>query len=156
MAKVLSDSMAVRVVNVVNTVEGGRNLVQSKTRRRIRSGGGGSSLIWLTTDNIGLSFPDGATFDFPSGTGTALTASDTYYIATPWNTRIIAPTNHFGFFNQDGTNWYKSITEFAVKPTANYPSGAGAGIETFTCYLNRSDSSLNLGTNTAFSGSFKF
>lgn len=43
MAKVLSDSMAVRVVNVVNTVEGGRNLVKSKTRRRIRSGGGGGA-----------------------------------------------------------------------------------------------------------------
>ena len=43
MAKILSDSMAVRVVNVVNTVEGGRNLVQSKTRRRVRSVGGGGA-----------------------------------------------------------------------------------------------------------------
>jgi hypothetical protein len=43
MAKLLSDSMAVRVVNVVNTVEGNQSSVQSKIRRRIRSGGSGGA-----------------------------------------------------------------------------------------------------------------
>lgn len=117
--------------------------------------GGGSSLIWLTTDNTGLSFADGATFDRPAGTGTALTVSDTYYIATPWNTRIVAPNNHFGYFVQDGTDWYKSITEFAVQPSVNYPSGSGDGIETFDCYMNRSDLSLSIGDETAFPSGIK-
>ena len=120
------------------------------TRWKARIGGGGSSLIWLTTDNTGLSFANGAKYDRPGGTGTALSADDVYYIATPWNTRIIAPNNHFAHFVQDGLSWYKSITQFSVKPSMNYPSGSGAGITTFTCYLERSDSSLNLGTNTAF------
>tara|TARA_B110000908_G_C10258091_1_gene457019 strand:- start:2862 stop:3206 length:345 start_codon:yes stop_codon:yes gene_type:complete len=53
MAKILSDSMAVRVVNVVNTVEGGRNLVQSKTRRRVRSvGGGGAQRPYLVIKTV--------------------------------------------------------------------------------------------------------
>ena len=129
---------------------------KSEVSQWIRAGlGGGSSLIWLTTDNTGLSFNDGARYDRPGGTGTALSASDTYYIATPWNTRIVAPVNHFAHFVQDGTDWYKSITQFAVKPSADYPSGAGAGITTFTCYMDRSDSSLNLGTNTAFPSGIK-
>lgn len=117
------------------------------------SGGGGAT--WITTENVGLGFADGAQFDVPSGTGTALTSDNVYYIATPWNTRITAPSNHFGFFNQVGTDWYKPITEFSVKPTVNYPNGAGAGIETFTCYLNRSDLSLNLGGDAEFPAGVK-
>ena len=117
--------------------------------------GGGSSLIWLTTDNTGLSFADGARYDRPGGTGSALTVDDTYYISTPWNTRIVPPINNFGYFVQAGKDWYKTITQFSVKPSANYPSGAGAGITAFTCYLERSDSSLNLGTNTAFPSGIK-
>jgi hypothetical protein len=123
---------------------------QNNTIFHFQLGGGGSSLIWLTTDNTGLSFNDGAQYDFPAGTGTALTVDDTYYIATPWNTRIAAPNNYFGYFVQDGNDWYHQIEKFYVKPSANYPSGAGAGITTFTCYLNKADTSLNLGTNTAF------
>ena len=117
--------------------------------------GAGSSLIYLTTDNAGLSFNDGAKYDRPGGTGTALTVSDTYYIATPWNTRIVAPANHFGYFVQDGTDWYKSIIKFYVKPSMNYPAGAGTGITTFTCYMDKADTSLNLGTNTAFPTNIK-
>lgn len=118
-------------------------------------GGGGTPSIWITTDNTGLSFADGAQYDFPSGTGTALTVDDAYYIATPWNTRIAAPNNYFGYFVQDGNDWYHQIEKFYVKPSANYPSGAGAGITTFTCYLNKADTSLNLGTNTAFPAGIK-
>jgi len=150
MSKLLSDNTAARMLSAINEVENMASPVQGRPRRRIRGAAPGSSLIWLTTDNTGLSFADGATFDRPGGTGTALTASDTYYIATPWNTRIIAPDNHFGYFVQNGTDWYKSITEFTVKPSENYPSGSGDGIETFDCYLNRSDSSLNLGDETDF------
>ena len=43
MSKVLSDEMAVRVVNTVNTVEGMQSQVQSRLRRRIRSSGGGGA-----------------------------------------------------------------------------------------------------------------
>ncbi len=43
MPKVLSDSMAVRVVNVVNTVEGMAAPVQTRLRRRPRSPGGGGA-----------------------------------------------------------------------------------------------------------------
>lgn len=125
------------------------------SRWKARIGGGGSSLIWLTTDNTGLSFANGAKYDFPSGTGTALTVDDTYYIATPWNTRIAAPNNFFGYFVQDGKNWYHGIQKFYLKPSEDYPSGAGAGIDAFTCYLNRDDGSLNLGTNTAFPSGIK-
>ena len=52
MAKVLSDSMAVRVVNVVNAVEGNQALVQSKTRRRIRSSGGGAQRPYLVIKTV--------------------------------------------------------------------------------------------------------
>jgi len=120
-----------------------------------RVGGGGSSLIWLTTDNTGLSFEFGARYDRPQGTGTALTVDDTYYIATPWNTRIVAPTNHFGYFVQNGTDWYKTINQFYVKPSMNYPAGAGTGITTFTCYMDKSDTSLDLGTHSAFPSGIK-
>lgn len=121
----------------------------------VRQSGGGSSLIWITTDNTGLSFDDGATYDRPEGTGTALTVDDTYFIATPWNTRIAAPNNFFGYFVQDGTNWYHNIDKFYVKSNSAYPSGAGAGITSFTCFLNNADTSLNLGTNTAFPAGIK-
>ena len=120
-----------------------------------RVGGGGSSLIWLTTDNTGLSFEFGARYDRPQGTGTALTVDDAYYIATPWNTRIAAPNNYFAYFVQAGQEWYHHVEQFYVKPSSNYPSGSGAGITTFTCYLNKADTSLNLGANGAFPAGIK-
>ena len=108
------------------------------------------SLLWLTTDNTGLSLANGAKYDVPGGTATALSADDTYYIATPWNTKIVAPNNFFGYFLKDGTDWYHSITDFFVRCDEAYPAGAGAGIDEFTCYLGRSASTLNLGDETAF------
>ncbi len=144
---------------ILETIEAVNNMTGPATqrpRRRIRTGGGGgSSLIWLTTDNTGLSFGFGARYDRPQGTGTALTVDDAYYIATPWNTRIAAPNNYFAYFVQDGTDWYHHVEKFYVKPSSNYPSGAGAGITTFTCYLNKADTSLNLGANGAFPAGIK-
>ena len=155
MAKLVSDATARDILDTIDTVRNLGRPTATPKRRIVHGGGGGSSLIWLTTDNTGLSFANGAKYDRPGGTGTALTVDDSYYISTPWNTRLVAPNNHFGHFVQDGKDWYKSITQFSVKPSANYPSGAGAGITTFTCFLERSDSSLNLGTNTAFPSGIK-
>lgn len=97
----------------------------------------------------------GAYYDRPAGTPTAVEPGDLFYIATPWNTRIVAPLSHIGYYTRVASDWYKSITEFAVKPSAAYPSGTGEGIETFDCYLHRSGSSLNLGDETAFPSGIK-
>lgn len=161
MADLVGDEFTAREITGSTSAEVGQTYpawldsVQEGSIFHFQLGGGGSSLIWLTTDNTGLSFDDGAQYDFPSGTGDALTIDDTYYIATSWNTRIAAPNNYFGYFVQDGTDWYHQIEKFYVKPSASYPSGAGAGITTFTCYLNMADTSLNLGTNTAFPAGIK-
>ena len=112
--------------------------------------GGGAGAIWITTDNTGLSFPNGARYDFPGGAATELTEDDTFYIATPWNTRVVAPDNYFGYFYKDGDNWYQPIQQFYVKPGESYPNGAGSGIDDFDCYIDRSDSSLFLGNEASF------
>lgn len=151
-----SKETARKILETIETVNNMTGESTQRPRRRIRTGGGGgSSLIWLTTDNTGLSFNDGASYDFPGGTGTALTSDDTYYIATPWNTRIVAPNNYFGYFVQNGQDWYRNIDQFYVKCSSAYPAGSGAGITSFTCYLNKADTSLNLGTNTAFPSGIK-
>lgn len=144
--------------DILSTIDAVRNLGRPTTtprRRIIHAGGGGSSLIWLTTDNTGLSFEFGAKYDRPGGTGTALTVDDTFYISTPWNTRIVAPDNFFGYFVQDGTDWYNTIQKFYIKPGESYPSGSGAGIDDFTCFLNRDDASLNLGDDGDFPSGIK-
>lgn len=120
------------------------------TKSLVRPGAGGTPSIWITTSNTGLSFPDGARYDFPGGTGKALTVDDTFLIATPWNTTVAAPDNYFGYFNKVGDNWYQPIQQFYVKPNESYPSGAGAGIDDFDCYIDRSDSSLFLGNEASF------
>jgi len=127
----------------------GRAGATTKTPTRLPSKATGGP-VWLTTQNTGLTLPNGARYDAPGGTPEALTASDIFYIATPWNTAIIAPLNFFEFFNQVGLKWYHSIIKFYVKPSMNYPAGAGVGITVFTCYKDKSDTSLNLGTNAAF------
>jgi hypothetical protein len=131
--------------NYVRRLPGGHILTEKRRRSE-----GGSALIWLTTINTGLSLLKGAEYDFPGGTATGFTNDNVFYISTPWNTRIIAPANFFGYFVQDDKTWYHEIQKFYIKPSMNYPSGAAAGITTFTCYLNRDDASLNLGINTAF------
>jgi len=154
MAKVLSDGMAVRVVNTVNVVEGMQSQVQTRLRRRVRSpgGGGGSSLIWLNTGNEIVSDPleFGATYNRPGGTATALATGNIFHIATPWNVNAVAPLKHIGYFVQDGVNWYKSITEFGVRSSVNYSDQAGEGMDTFDCFMSRSDSSGFIGDQDDF------
>ena len=77
-----SKKTASRILETIEAVNNMTGPATQRPRRRIRTGGsGGSSLIWLTTDNTGLSFADGAKYDRPAGTGTALTSDDTYYIS---------------------------------------------------------------------------
>ncbi len=152
----VSDKTKEAILNTIETVNNMTGPATQRPRRRVRTGGGGgSSLIWLTTDNTGLSFEFGARYDRPQGTGTALTVDDAYYISTPWNTRIVAPNNYFAYFVQNGTDWYHHVEQFYVKPSVNYPSGSGAGITTFAVYLNKSASSLSLGSNGAFPAGIK-
>jgi len=114
-----------------------------------RKSGGGSSLVYATSPNTTLdaSYTYGATFDEPAGTGTALGSSALFYLSTPWNTRLTAPTALFAWWNKVGTNYYLPITTFYVKITHQYPTSTGA--TSFTCYYNDS-ATFSIGTNTAF------
>jgi hypothetical protein len=119
-----------------------------------RKSGGGSSLVYATSPNTTLdaSYTYGATFDEPAGTGTALGSSALFYLSTPWNTRLTAPTALFAWWNKISDNYYLPVDDFYCKPTANYTANTGVG--TFTCYYNDSETH-SLGTNTAFPSGVK-
>lgn len=111
--------------------------------------GGGGGLEYATSPNTTLdpAYTFGATFDEPAGTGTALETGALFYLSTPWNTRITAPTSLFSWWNKVGNNYYIPVTTFYIKLTAQYPTSGGA--TTFTAYYNDS-ATFSLGTNTAF------
>lgn len=115
---------------------------------------GGGGLDFITSDNTGLSFNDGALYDRPEGTGTALSSSNEYYITTPWNTRVVAPNNFFGFCTKIGDDFYYQITKFYVRCDVNYSGTVNEGVDQFTCFLSRSTSSTNLGAQTGVSSPF--
>lgn len=114
-----------------------------------RPSGGGGSLVYATSPNTQLNilYTYGASFDEPAGTGTALGDTALFYLSTPWNTRITAPTRLFAWWNKVGDNYYLPVTTFYVKITQQYPTATGA--TAFTAYYNDS-ATFSLGTNTAF------
>jgi len=139
MAKLVSDSTAQNILRTIETVNNMHGRPRQETRRRVRSlGSGGGSLIYATSPNTDLdaSYTIGATFDEPGGTGTALTVG-TFYLSTPWNTRILAPTRLFGYWNKFGDNYYLPVDHFYIKPSESYSTTAGVGITLFTCYYNK-------------------
>jgi hypothetical protein len=117
-----------------------------------RTSGGGGSLVYATSPNttFDASFTYGATIPFPSdiaANATALTIDASFYLSTPWNTRISAPDKLFAWWNKIDNDYYLPVTTFYVKTTATYPTSTG--ITTFTAYYNDS-ATFSLGTNTAF------
>jgi len=133
---------------------------RQEQRRRVRTGGsGGGSLVYATSPNttFDASFTYGAVGTNPSSDTndyTALTSDAVFNISTPWNTSASAPDKLFGWWNKVGDNYYMPVDKFYIKPSVNYPAGAGAGIETFTCYYNKKDTH-SLGANTAFPSGIK-
>lgn len=113
---------------------------------------GGGSLVYATSPNttFDASFTYGATVPFPGDTSsnsTALTLDASFYLSTPWNTRVSAPDKLFAWWNKIGDDYYLPVETFYVKPTVTYPTSGGIG--TFTCYYN-DKATHSLGTNTAF------
>ena len=160
MAKLLSDRTAKKLQEVLEKVNDMELRSRQETRRRVRTGGsGGGSLVYATSPNttFDASFTYGATVPFPGDTAansTALSSGVTFYLSTPWNTRITAPDELFSFWNKIGDNYYLGIDTFYVKPSANYSATPGTGITTFTAYWNKVATHA-LGTNTAFPSGIK-
>ena len=84
-----SKERARQIISTIQAVDDMTGPATQRPRRRVRTGGsgGGSSLIYLTTDNTGLSFNDGAQYDRPGGTASAagkgffaITSGDVLYI----------------------------------------------------------------------------
>lgn len=159
MAKLLSNRTAQRMMNTISIVEGIHGRPRQETRRRIRTvGGGGSSLVYATSPNTQLdaTFTFGATFPFPGDIVANATALDagTFYLSTPWNTRLVAPIRQFGLWSKTDDDYTIAIDDFYIKPSANYAAGAGVGITSFTCYYNNV-ATFSLGTNSVFPSGIK-
>lgn len=159
MAKLLSNRTAREMLDTIAVVNGLHGRARQETRRRIRTvGGGGGSLVYATSPNIELDalFTIGATFPFPGDIAANATALDegTFYLSTPWNTRLVAPIRLFSWWNKLEDDYTIAIDDFYIKPTQNYPAGAGVGITSFTCYYNNV-ATFSLGTNTAFPSGIK-
>lgn len=151
MPKILSDTTAAKILQVIEDQGNSHGRARQETRRRRRSTGGGGSLVYATSPNtdLDLSFTFGAKFPFPGdivGNATALTVGS-FHLSTPWNTRVTAPTRLFAFWNKIGSDYYLPVTTFYVKFDVAYPSSGGA--EQFTAYYNDS-ATFSIGDETDF------
>jgi hypothetical protein len=114
------------------------------------AGSGGGSLVYATSPNTDLDeeFTIGAVFKEPGTEEEAKKLSvGAFYLSTPWNKRVTAPTSLFAFWNKVGDNYYLPVTNFYVKFDEDYPDSGGA--TSFTCYYNDS-SEFSLGGDSDF------
>jgi hypothetical protein len=108
--------------------------------------GAGSTRTMISTPYTGQEF--GGSYDFPGGTFTAFTETTSFFIVTPWGSRVAVPADQLawgyrGLADKIGDAYYLEAKDIFIKPLEIYPNSGN--ITDFEIYFSRSDSSLKLG-----------